>query len=276
MDQYDEEFDYDTISKKSVKSKPNLRQKNTKLLAESNSVYAAKKVSRKDLEDDSEDSQEISDENEEFSDDDEIDEINIFKNKLTASSKSKKAPTDEQSDEEDSDDLHPEGQKTDTETEEEGDEECEGESEEEDEQEDEEEGDEEGEECDEEGEEDDEGLEEEEDDEGKRVKLPKSSLEKDISKGKSIQNQLSLWDNLLECRIKIHKGIHTTNQLPQESSNFKQFSMIGGKQFESVVQETQSAVKSLLDSCLELQVFNFLLPLLNLANIILNCFRTCF
>ena len=89
------------------------------------------------------------------------------------------------------------------------------------------------------------------------MKVPKSSLDKDIIKGKSIQNQLSIWDNLLECRIKIHKGIHITNQLPQESSDFSQFLKIGGQQFESAVQETQSAVKHLLDSCLELQVYHF-------------------
>ena len=52
-----------------MKSKSNLRQKNTKLLAETNDVYAAKKVSRKDLEDDSEDDQEQSVDSEGFSDD---------------------------------------------------------------------------------------------------------------------------------------------------------------------------------------------------------------
>merc|ERR1711911_493676 len=125
LDQYDEEFDYESVPKKSVKSKSNLRQKNTKLLAETNDVYAAKKVSRKDLEDDSEDDQEQSVDSEGFSDDEEADEINIFKSKLTVPTKNKIPFKNQDSDEEDSDGSYTKNYQigTDDEDDEEGDEE---------------------------------------------------------------------------------------------------------------------------------------------------------
>lgn len=230
LDQYDEEFEYETAqSIKPVTSKSNLRQKNSKLLAESDGIYAAKRISRKDLEQDSENS------GEELSDDgDDNEDINVFKTMLKTSSNSKKnVDSDEEASEDDS-----EGEDAENE-EEEGDLDESGDDEDVDED------------IDEEGEEEEDGDDEEHENSVQR--LPKNSLEKDVAKGKSIQNQLSLWDHLLECRIKIHKGIQTTNQLPQGPSDFKLFSQIGEKQFVSAAQVTQSAVKTLLDSCLELQ-----------------------
>ena len=92
--------------------------------------------------------------------------------------------------------------------------------------------------------------------EGKVQNMPRSSHDNDIRKGKSIQNQLSIWDHLLECRIKMHKGINLSNQLPQGPSHFKRFAKTatGENHFTTAVQGAQTAVKSVLDSCLELQV----------------------
>ena len=36
-----------------------------------------------------------------------------------------------------------------------------------------------------------------------------------ISKGKALKNQLSIWDNLLECRIKVQKLLIDSNKMPQ-------------------------------------------------------------
>lgn len=80
-------------------------------------------------------------------------------------------------------------------------------------------------------------------------------IDSDVKKGNSIKNQLSLWDLLLECRIKYHKTISLCNQLPQGASGFKSFTQIPGENhFVTAVQSAQNTIKTFLDSCLELQV----------------------
>lgn len=89
----------------------------------------------------------------------------------------------------------------------------------------------------------------------------KGSENMDINKGKAIKNQISLWDNLLECRIKLHKTINLSNQLPQAPSNFNLFTeVVGENHFITASQGAQTALKTMINSCFELQVvlnFNF-------------------
>lgn len=85
----------------------------------------------------------------------------------------------------------------------------------------------------------------------------KRRIDADVKKGSSIKQQLSLWDLLLECRIKYHKTISHCNRLPQGASGFKSFTQIPGENdFVKAALAAQSAIKTFLDSSLELQVCN--------------------
>ena len=102
---------------------------------------------------------------------------------------------------------------------------------------------------------DDESGEDGEEDAETLKKENKKRIDSDVKKGSSIKNQLSMWDLLLECRIKYHKSINLCNQLPQGASGFKSFTQIPGENhFVTAVQSAQNAIKTFLDSCLELQV----------------------
>ena len=252
VDHYDEE--YDMVQKKSSKNKTNLRQKNAELLAASDCRYAGKKISRKDLEGESVGDADFGEGSE---DEDSLEGDSIFDNQESKVSESEKSEDEDlqqfrknfkqksgwsvtimkenskskvQLESDDANDVND----YDSEDDEMGSEED-----------DYEEGDEEEE---EEGEEDDSNSEGEENDSSQ-----KKNVEGDVEKGKSVQSQLSLWDHLLECRIKIHKGIHLANCLPRGEGNFGVF-LNSGNQFPSAVQETEKTVKSLMDSLLELQV----------------------
>jgi len=256
LDRYDDEYQMSDIPSKSknVKTKSNLRQANSELLAVSDKRYAGKRVSRKDLEEE-EDDDEASFE-EQSSEEDEED-IQMFNSKMKKDKKDASIPLkskrnlqdiDSQQSSED-EDL---GEEEEGESGDQMDEEEEGEEEEEDgsDEDDEEFGS---------GEEEEgadvQSIDDNEDGEEEVEKSSKNSHDSDIKKGKSIQNQLSLWDHLLECRIKMHKSVNLCNQLPQGPSNFKLFSKTSGENhFSTAVQGAQTAFKSMLDSCLELQV----------------------
>lgn len=238
LDNYDDEYDeiISVPTKNAANKKSNLRQTNSELLAASDIRYAGKRVSRKDLEDDS--SSELSvDES-----DNDLSDIQAFKSKLSQKEYSVGNETDsddsaEESGEEEASDLEME------ESEDEGEEEMQDESDSNGEEEEEEENN---------SAEDEIGSSEGE--EGVEH-LPKDSLENDVDKGKSIQNQLSFWEHLLECRIKMHKGIQLANQLHHGPSSFKLFNSAAGENlFSKAATGAQTALKTMLDSCMELQV----------------------
>lgn len=262
LESFDDEYESkDTGPKKKLKSQTSLRQKNAEILANSDIRYAGKRISRKELEevddDDDNDDEIISEESEDENYDD-INDILAFKNKFMQATKTKPNKSTPEEYEDDNSLIN---------TEEESQESGVSESEQDDELSEEEEAEDES--FGGEGEEEEDGLEamdhgEDEEseniddsEENTDVKLTKNSQQNDAIKGKSIQNQLSLWDHLLECRIKLHKGINLSNQLPQAPSTYKLFSKIsesGENHFVLAGQGAKESIKSLLDSCLELQV----------------------
>ncbi|NWI55256.1 AATF protein, partial [Calyptomena viridis] len=56
----------------------------------------------------------------------------------------------------------------------------------------------------------------------------------EVEKGKAVRNQLALWDQLMEGRIKMQKALVTANRLPQPDT-YPRFRQEGGQQFDSAV-----------------------------------------
>lgn len=74
----------------------------------------------------------------------------------------------------------------------------------------------------------------------------------DIEKGHAIRNQLSLWDSLLESRIKFQKCLTSANKLPQRD-NMAKFRAAGGEEFEKAQQSCKGSINKVLNSFLDLQ-----------------------
>ncbi|XP_063059444.1 protein AATF isoform X2 [Engraulis encrasicolus] len=110
------------------------------------------------------------------------------------------------------------------------------------------ESDEDSEEEDEDEEEDDDDM---EDDDGVMT-FSKEKVDEEVEKGKSVKNQLALWDQLLEGRIKMQKALASANQLPQPQT-FPEFKSKGGAQLSGAVKNSHKALKALQRSLLELQ-----------------------
>lgn len=105
-------------------------------------------------------------------------------------------------------------------------------------------------------EEENEGRDEEEssDDDGDEKTLrtfSQAEVDEEVEKGKAVQNQLALWDQLLEGRIKIQKALVTANQLPQPLT-FPEFRRTGGVEFIGALKNSHKALKALQRSVLEL------------------------
>ncbi|CAB1352794.1 unnamed protein product [Coregonus sp. 'balchen'] len=127
-----------------------------------------------------------------------------------------------------------------------------GESEEEEEEDDDEEsGDEDGEE-DEDEESVEEEMEDEADDVGAVMTFSKEKVDEEVEKGKAVKDQLALWDQLLEGRIKMQKALLTANKLPQPHT-FPEFKKRGGAEFAGALKKSHKALKALQRSLLELQ-----------------------
>ncbi|GAB1296597.1 Protein AATF [Apodemus speciosus] len=96
-------------------------------------------------------------------------------------------------------------------------------------------------------------------------------VSEEVEKGRAVKNQIALWDQLLEGRIKLQKALLTTNQLPQPDV-FPVFKDKGGPEFASAlknrvslkvfknsggclgpVREGHKALKALLRSLVDLQ-----------------------
>ncbi|KAK0139718.1 Protein AATF [Merluccius polli] len=109
----------------------------------------------------------------------------------------------------------------------------------------------------EEEEDDDDDSEEEEtedenEDQGTVKTFSKEKVDVEVEKGKAVKNQLMLWDQLLEGRIKLQKALATANQLPQPQT-FPEFKQRGGAEFAGALKNSHKALKALQRSLLELQ-----------------------
>ncbi|KAM7388755.1 hypothetical protein PAMP_024905 [Pampus punctatissimus] len=88
-------------------------------------------------------------------------------------------------------------------------------------------------------------------DEGAVRTFSKEKVDEEVEKGKAVKNQLVLWDQLLEGRIRIQKALMTTNQLPQPQT-FPEFKRKGGAEVTGALKNTHKALKALQRSLLEL------------------------
>ncbi|NWY17431.1 AATF protein, partial [Aphelocoma coerulescens] len=59
----------------------------------------------------------------------------------------------------------------------------------------------------------------------------------EVEKGKAVRNQLALWDQLMEGRIKMQKVLMTANRLPQPDT-YPRFRKEGGQDFDSAVENS--------------------------------------
>ncbi|XP_008532798.2 protein AATF [Equus przewalskii] len=109
------------------------------------------------------------------------------------------------------------------------------------------------------GEEDVEGESEEDrgedrnsEDDGVVMTFSSVKVSEEVEKGRAVKNQIALWDQLLEGRIKLQKALLTTNQFPQPDV-FPIFKDKGGPEFASALKNSHKALKALLRSLVDLQ-----------------------
>ncbi|ETE64284.1 Protein AATF, partial [Ophiophagus hannah] len=74
----------------------------------------------------------------------------------------------------------------------------------------------------------------------------------EVAKGKAVKNQIALWDQLLESRIKLQKALLIANQLPQPDTFFE-FKKKGRQEYSNVLKNSYKALKALLRSLVDLQ-----------------------
>ncbi|NWI02463.1 AATF protein, partial [Tichodroma muraria] len=97
----------------------------------------------------------------------------------------------------------------------------------------------------EEGDEEEEELGSENHDDGKETKdseddggvqtFSRGQESEEVEKGKAVRNQLALWDQLMEGRIKMQKVLLTANRLPQPDT-YPRFRKEGGQAFDNAVE----------------------------------------
>nr|XP_020745716.1 protein AATF isoform X3 [Odocoileus virginianus texanus] len=89
-------------------------------------------------------------------------------------------------------------------------------------------------------------------DDGVVMTFSEAKVSEEVEKGRAVKNQIALWDQLLEGRIKLQKALLTTNQLPQPDV-FPVFKDKGGPEFASALKNSHKALKALLRSLVDLQ-----------------------
>ncbi|KAM6175026.1 protein AATF [Erethizon dorsatum] len=89
-------------------------------------------------------------------------------------------------------------------------------------------------------------------DDGVVLTFSSTKVSEEVEKGRAVKNQIALWDQLLEGRIKLQKALLTTNQLPQPDA-FPVFKDKGGPEFVSALKNSHKALKALLRSLVDLQ-----------------------
>lgn len=81
--------------------------------------------------------------------------------------------------------------------------------------------------------------------------LREKSLNEEIQKGVCVQNQLKIWEKLLEVRIKSQKMLITANALPDFDAHLELVAL--DSSFSEKVERTCDGLHGLLDGLLELQ-----------------------
>ncbi|KYO32192.1 protein AATF isoform X1 [Alligator mississippiensis] len=89
-------------------------------------------------------------------------------------------------------------------------------------------------------------------DDGAVMTFSKGEVAEEVEKGKAVKNQIALWDQLLEGRIKLQKALITANQLPQPDT-FPVFQKEGGQEFANAVKNSYKALKALMRTLVDLQ-----------------------
>ncbi|KFQ83361.1 Protein AATF, partial [Phaethon lepturus] len=89
-------------------------------------------------------------------------------------------------------------------------------------------------------------------DDGGVMTFSKGQEAEEVEKGKAVKNQLALWDQLLEGRIKMQKALVTVNRLPQPDT-YPIFRKEGGQEFDNAVENCCKALEALLKVLVELQ-----------------------
>ncbi|XP_074778806.1 protein AATF [Athene noctua] len=89
-------------------------------------------------------------------------------------------------------------------------------------------------------------------DDGGMMTFSKGQETEEVEKGIAVKNQLALWDQLLEGRIKMQKALVTVNRLPQPDA-YPIFRKEGGQEFDSAVQKCCKALETLLKVLVDLQ-----------------------
>ncbi|NXP68571.1 AATF protein, partial [Chloropsis cyanopogon] len=72
-------------------------------------------------------------------------------------------------------------------------------------------------------------------DDGGVLTFSRGQESEEVEKGKAVRNQLALWDQLMEGRIKMQKVLVTANRLPQPDT-YPRFRKEGGQDFDNAVQ----------------------------------------
>lgn len=89
-------------------------------------------------------------------------------------------------------------------------------------------------------------------DESSTKLVNKDSTNNEVKKGICVQNQLKIWEKLLEARIKAQKMLITANSFPDFDS-FIELSEIEDSEFTAKIEVACDGVYNLLDNLLELQ-----------------------
>ncbi|XP_052659861.1 protein AATF isoform X1 [Harpia harpyja] len=89
-------------------------------------------------------------------------------------------------------------------------------------------------------------------DDGGMMTFSKGQEAEEVEKGKAVKNQLALWDQLLEGRIKMQKALVTANRLPQPDT-YPIFRKEGGQEFDNAVENCCKALEALLKVLVDLQ-----------------------
>ena len=78
------------------------------------------------------------------------------------------------------------------------------------------------------------------------------SLNEEIQKGKCVQNQLKIWEKLLETRIKFQKVLTTANSFPDFDAHLDLISL-DDQRFAEAAENVSENIHKLLDNFFELQ-----------------------
>ncbi|XP_042686229.1 protein AATF isoform X1 [Centrocercus urophasianus] len=89
-------------------------------------------------------------------------------------------------------------------------------------------------------------------DDGGVMTFSKGQASDEVEKGKAVKNQLALWDQILEGRIKMQKALVIANRLPQPDT-FPLFRKEGGQEFDSAVESCCKAIDTLLGVLVDIQ-----------------------